>query len=103
MRRRGPSRAGGAAAGPRKPPLTAHDSENASALDKRSVRAQIEATRRQSHLMGYVVTEFSDLYWEANGLLDFSRAPKVYFDRCRTINTPGMIMPLPVAHPLNMP
>ena len=37
-------------------------------------------------LLGYVITELSDIYWESNGLLDFYRNPKVYHERFAEIN-----------------
>jgi hypothetical protein len=52
--------------------LTAH-------LQRRAVRAlkaQIGEMRRRPAIQGYVVTEFSDIEWEANGWLDYWRRPK---------------------------
>jgi hypothetical protein len=58
-----------------------------------AMKFEIETMRRQPHLAGYVITEFTDAYWESNGLLDFDRNPKVYHDRFATINTLDMIVP----------
>ncbi len=45
-----------------------------------AMKFEIEAMRRQPAIMGYVITEFTDCYWEGNGLLDFDRRPKAYHD-----------------------
>ncbi len=58
-----------------------------------AMKFEIETMRRQPHLAGYVITEFTDAYWESNGLLDFDRNPKVYHDRFAAINAPDMIIP----------
>jgi len=60
-----------------------------------AMKFEIEAMRRQPSLAGYVITEFTDAYWESNGLLDFARNPKVYHDRFASINSPDMIVPRP--------
>ena len=46
-----------------------------------ALRYQIEAIRRAPELAGYVITEFTDIMWECNGLLDMWRRPK----ECRTV------------------
>ena len=56
-----------------------------------ALQAQIGAMRRQGSIAGYVVTELSDAYWEANGVLDPMRGPKVYHDRFREINAPDVV------------
>lgn len=42
----------------------------------RALKHQIEAMREHGALNGYVITEFTDLHWEANGLVDQNRRPK---------------------------
>jgi hypothetical protein len=59
----------------------------------RAMKFEIETMRRLAHLAGYVITEFTDAYWESNGLLDFDRNPKVYNDRLAEINAPDVIIP----------
>lgn len=44
----------------------------------RALKYQIEEMRKYASIVGYVVTEFTDLHWEPNGLLDFCRNPKVF-------------------------
>ncbi|MBF6612419.1 MAG: hypothetical protein IVW55_04755 [Chloroflexi bacterium] len=56
-----------------------------------ALKFEIEALRRQPAIMGYVITELADAYWESNGLLDFERNPKAYFDIFSSINAPDMI------------
>jgi hypothetical protein len=58
-----------------------------------AMKYEIEAMRRQPQLMGYVITELSDIYWESNGLLDFNRGKKVYHDVFALINTPDVVLP----------
>lgn len=58
-----------------------------------ALKFEIETMRRQPTLAGYVITEFTDAYWESNGLLDFNRQPKAYHDRFAAINAPDVIIP----------
>jgi hypothetical protein len=58
-----------------------------------AMKYEIETMRRQPNLAGYVITELTDAYWESNGLLDFTRQPKVYHDLFASINSPDMIVP----------
>jgi hypothetical protein len=58
-----------------------------------AMKYEIEAMRRQPNIVGYVITELADIYWESNGLLDFYRNPKVYHDLFGMINAPDVIVP----------
>ncbi|GAC1644597.1 MAG: hypothetical protein NVS4B8_15400 [Herpetosiphon sp.] len=58
-----------------------------------AMKYEIETMRRQPALAGYVITELTDAYWEANGLLDFMRNPKAYHERFAAINSPDVIIP----------
>jgi hypothetical protein len=58
-----------------------------------AMKFEIEAMRRQPTIMGYVITEFTDCYWECNGLLDFDRRPKAYHDQLRAFNTEDVLAP----------
>ena len=42
-----------------------------------ALKYELGALRAHSEIQGYVITEFTDLNWEANGLLDMWRHPKV--------------------------
>ncbi len=44
-----------------------------------ALKHQIEDMRKFSSIAGYVITEFTDLHWEANGLLNIWRRPKVFY------------------------
>jgi len=46
-----------------------------------SLKYEIEQMRLAPEIQGYVITEFFDLHWESNGLLDMCRNPKVLFER----------------------
>jgi hypothetical protein len=43
-----------------------------------ALKYQIDALRAHTEFQGYVITEFTDVNWEANGLLDVWRHPKVF-------------------------
>ena len=46
-----------------------------------NLKYQIEVMRAYPSIMGYVITEFTDVHWESNGLLDMNRNPRVFHDR----------------------
>ena len=52
----------------------------------------IEELRKYSSIQGYVITEFTDLTWECNGLLDFLRNPKVFHDELGKINADDVVL-----------
>lgn len=56
-----------------------------------NLQYQIGEMRRHGTITGYVITELSDAYWEANGVLDPMRGPKIYHDRFREINAPDVV------------
>ena len=43
-----------------------------------ALKYQIERMRMRPELAGYVITEFTDVHWEANGLLDMRRNPRAF-------------------------
>ena len=43
-----------------------------------SLKYEIESIRSQPEIQGYVITEFTDVNWESNGLLDMWRNPKAF-------------------------
>ena len=43
-----------------------------------ALKYEISALRANTEIQGYVITEFTDVNWEANGLLDMWRHPKVF-------------------------
>ncbi|MFN2418318.1 MAG: glycoside hydrolase family 2 protein [Candidatus Limnocylindria bacterium] len=60
-----------------------------------NLQEQIGELRRHATITGYVVTELSDAYWEANGLLDAHRRPKVFHERLGEINATEVVWALP--------
>ncbi|MDX7951176.1 glycoside hydrolase family 2 TIM barrel-domain containing protein [Lichenihabitans sp. Uapishka_5] len=57
------------------------------------LKYQIESMRAQASIMGYVITEFTDVHWEANGLLDLARNPRVFHDRFASVNADVVLLP----------
>ncbi len=43
-----------------------------------SLKYEIESIRSHPEMQGYVITEFTDINWESNGLMDMWRQPKVF-------------------------
>ncbi len=58
-----------------------------------SLKWEIEEMRRHSELAGYVITEFTDLNWECNGLLDMGRNPKVFHHRLSDVQAQDILIP----------
>jgi len=58
-----------------------------------ALKYQIEQMRRHPSIVGYVITEFTDVHWESNGLLDLCRNPKAYFDVIGQVNSADAIVP----------
>jgi len=63
-------------------------------LQGQALRFQVEEIRKHPEIKGYVITEFTDVYWEANGLLDITRRKKAFFGILQKMNAPDMIFPL---------
>jgi hypothetical protein len=58
-----------------------------------ALKYEIEQMRRYPNIVGYVITEFTDVHWESNGLLDMCRNPKAYYDKIGYINNDNVIVP----------
>jgi hypothetical protein len=58
-----------------------------------ALKYQIEQMRRHPSIVGYVITEFTDVHWESNGLLDMCRNPKTFYDVIGHVNSPDAIVP----------
>jgi hypothetical protein len=54
---------------------------------------ELEEMRRHASIQGYVITEFTDLHWECNGLLDMLRRPKVITTGLAPVNADDVILP----------
>lgn len=59
-----------------------------------NLKYEIEVMRRHASIMGYVITEFTDVHWESNGLLDMNRNPRSFHDVFNTINADVVIVPV---------
>lgn len=57
-----------------------------------ALKFMIEEMRKYPQIVGYIITEFYDLHWESNGLLDFYRNPKVYFNNLKLINADDVLV-----------
>ncbi|MDB5623610.1 MAG: hypothetical protein JWR39_2173, partial [Devosia sp.] len=58
-----------------------------------NLKYQIESMRARQPIQGYVITEITDVHWEANGLLDICRNPRVFHQRFAEINADLAIVP----------
>ena len=58
-----------------------------------NLKYEIESMRAAAPIQGYVITEFTDVHWESNGLLDMNRNPRVFHDRFAEINADTVIVP----------
>jgi hypothetical protein len=59
----------------------------------RALKYQIETMRLRPEIAGYVITEFTDVHWECNGLLDMARNPKVFHHELAAVNSGAVIIP----------
>lgn len=58
-----------------------------------NLKYEIEQMRAWPQIQGYVITEFTDVHWESNGLLDMNRTPRVFHDKFAQINADVVIIP----------
>jgi hypothetical protein len=58
-----------------------------------ALKYQIEQLRRYPSIVGYIITEFTDVHWECNGLLDMCRNPKAFYDVIADVNSADVIVP----------
>jgi hypothetical protein len=57
-----------------------------------SLKHEIEEIRRYASIQGYVITEFTDINWEANGLMSMWREPKAYAAELAKIQQPDLLI-----------
>ncbi len=57
-----------------------------------ALKYQIESLRRREAIVGYVLTELADQNWEANGLLDMWRAPKLVASQIAACNAADVLL-----------
>lgn len=58
-----------------------------------ALKHEIEMIRAEPAIEGYVITEFTDLNWEANGLLDMDRNPKAFGPVSPELQADDVILP----------
>ena len=70
-----------------------HFIEQAQWYQFHNLKYEIESLRAHPSIQGYVITEFTDVHWESNGLLDMNRNPRVFHDRLAHVNAETVIIP----------
>lgn len=63
-----------------------------------SIKDVIEQMRVHSGISGYIITEFSDIEWEFNGILDYRREEKAFHDEFAAINNDLLVVADPEHH-----
>ncbi len=63
-----------------------------------ALRHEIESIRRQASIQGYVITEFTDVNWENNGLLTMWRQPKNFHAKLAALQQSVIVMAKPDRH-----
>ena len=58
-----------------------------------ALKYEIESIRRHPQIVGFVVTELTDVHWECNGLLDMRRNPRVFCAQLAALNADTVILP----------
>jgi hypothetical protein len=58
-----------------------------------ALKYQIEKLREHASIQGYVITELTDVYWEANGLMDMRRNPRMFVDALGELNRDLVVLP----------
>ena len=56
------------------------------------LRHEIESMRLQNSIQGYVITEFTDVNWEGNGLITMWRAPKGFAREIGAVQRPVVVI-----------
>ncbi len=57
------------------------------------LKYQIEKLRASASIQGYVITELTDIYWEANGLMDMERNLRAFHAPFAEVNADVVIVP----------
>ena len=63
-----------------------------------SLKYEIASLRSRSSIQGYVITELTDVMWEANGLMDIWRNPKSFATKLGAIQQDDAVFARPVKH-----
>jgi len=67
--------------------------EKAQWAQYRALKHEIEVMRAEASICGYVITEWTDLHWECNGLVDMARNARVFADLMPAFNADTVIVP----------
>ncbi|MFM2356441.1 MAG: hypothetical protein RLZZ528_2177 [Pseudomonadota bacterium] len=59
-----------------------------------NLKYEIESMRSYPSIQGYVLTEFTDVHWESNGLLDMNRNPRRFHADFARLNADAVILPV---------
>lgn len=57
------------------------------------LKYQIEKLREHASIQGYVITELTDVFWEANGLMDMLRNPRIFAAELARVNADVVVLP----------
>jgi len=57
------------------------------------LKYQIEKLRSRASIQGYVITELTDIYWEANGLMDMERNLRAFHGPFADVNADIVVVP----------
>ena len=63
-----------------------------------SIKDLIEQMRVHDGISGYIITEFTDIEWEFNGILDYRREEKAFHSEFASINNALMVTADPETH-----
>jgi hypothetical protein len=58
-----------------------------------NLKYEIEVVRSHVPIGGYVITEFTDVHWEGNGLMDMARNPRVFASAMPAFNADVVVIP----------
>ncbi len=65
-----------------------------------ALKYEIESLRSHPEIQGYVITEFTDVNWESNGLMDMWRHPKIFADTLRKLQQDDLVVVQPESRSL---
>jgi hypothetical protein len=72
--------------------------EDVQAHQGMNLKYEIEVVRTHAPIGGYVITEFTDVHWEGNGLMDMARNPRVFASAMPAFNADVVIAPGATRH-----
>jgi hypothetical protein len=72
-----------------------HLAEESQKAQFNALKYEIEKIRMTPEIQGYIITEFTDINWECNGLLDMWRNFKIYSEDLPLIQQQDVLIPRP--------